>query len=151
MATKFCCCGSNLNAAKILAAIFIIIRIITVGLAAFIVSNVDFINDNLVSSDDVDVQDIIDKVEVIMKVTLAFNVIFLAVDIGLLVGSIKKIAILLWVWIGFAACSVIWMVVQGILVFNVVTIIGTVIFVLVSLWTIAAVYGAVQEIKEEKQ
>ena len=151
MATKFCCCGSNLNAAKILAAIFIIIRIITVGLAAFIVSNVDFINDNLVSPDDVDVQDIIDKVEVIMKVTLAFNVIFLAVDIGLLVGSIKKIAILLWVWIGFAACSVIWMVVQGILVFNVVTIIGTVIFVLVSLWTIAAVYGAVQEIKEEKQ
>ena len=140
-----------MNAAKILAAIFIIIRIITVGLAAFIVSNVDFINDNLVSSDDVDVQDIIDKVEVIMKVTLAFNVIFLAVDIGLLVGSIKKIAILLWVWIGFAACSVIWMVVQGILVFNVVTIIGTVIFVLVSLWTIAAVYGAVQEIKEEKQ
>ena len=93
MATKFCCCGSNLNAAKILAAIFIIIRIITVGLAAFIVSNVDFINDNLVSPDDVDVQDIIDKVEVIMKVTLAFNVIFLAVDIGLLVGSIKKIAI----------------------------------------------------------
>ena len=151
MATKFCCCGSNLNAAKILAAIFIIIRIITVGLAAFIVSNVDFINDNLVSPDDVDVQDIIDKVEVIMKVTLAFNVIFLAVDIGLLVGSIKKIAILLWVWIGFAACSVIWMVVQGILVFNIVTIIGTVIFVLVSLWTIAAVYGAVQEIKEEKQ
>ena len=151
MATKFCCCGSNLNAAKILAAIFIIIRIITVGLAAFIVSNVDFINDNLVSPDDEDVQDIIDKVEVIMKVTLAFNVIFLAVDIGLLVGSIKKIAILLWVWIGFAACSVIWMVVQGILVFNVVTIIGTVIFVLVSLWTIAAVYGAVQEIKEEKQ
>ena len=152
MATRYCCCGSNLNAAKILAAIFIVIRVIQISVQAYVVANWDVIED-LIDTEGLDseeLQEAIDQVELVFKAGLGLNVVFVAADIGLLIGSIKKITILLWLWIGLSACGAIYMVVQGVLVFNIVIIIPTALAVLVSLWTMAAVYGAIKEIKEEQ-
>ena len=154
MAKKFCCCGSNLTAAKILSAIFIIVRIVQLGLAGFLIANWQFVEDNLVETEGQDqdaIQDAVDQIELMLKVSLGLNAVFLAGDLGLLVGSISKIQVLLWIWLIGAALSVIYMIISNVFLFNVLTIIGTVIYALVSFWVMCAVYGGIQEIKEEKQ
>ena len=151
MATKYCCCGSNLTAAKVLAALFIFIRIIQVGVASYALANYDFIRDFLTSNDlnQDELNDVIDQVELMLKIAVGLTAFFLAVDVGLLVGSIKKVKVLLVIWIIVSGFSIIYMAVSNVFLRAWLTIIGTVVQALIALWTMAAVYGAIKEIKEE--
>ena len=144
MAKKFCCCGTNLKAAKILAIVFIVLRVIQLALSAYAWANFDNLRGQYDGDD-------IDTVKTLIKVSTAIQGVLLLVDICLLVGSIKKIAGLLWVWLIVAAVSVVYIVVSGILAFNILNIIVAAISAGLTIWAMLAVYGAIQEIKEEIQ
>ena len=53
------------------------------------------------------------------------------------------------IWIIVSALSIIYMAVSNVFLRAWLTIIGTVVQALIALWTMAAVYGAIKEIKEE--
>ena len=146
MAKNFCCCGNNLKAAKILAIVFIVLRLIQIALSAYALANLDYLfEQGQYDGDDKD------QVKLIMQIGTGLQGFFLIIDICLLVGSIKKIPGLLWVWLVVAGISVIYVVVSGIITFTVLNIVMAVISALLTVWAMLAVYGAVQEIKEEIQ
>ena len=131
------------------------------------------------------VDDACDKVTLVMKLIVSFLTIMLVLDIGLLIGSIKKVSLLLWSWIVGAGVSIIVMVsllvtialsVKHIFddldenyddpddpdydfddvgnaaatVAVVFSIIPAIVYTIITLWIMAAVYQATKEVKELK-
>ena len=85
MTRNYCCCGSNLKAAKILAIIFIVLRLIQLGLAAYALANFQSVRDQFEGDD-------IDQVHMVLKISTGLYGFFLLIDICLLNGTTKKIA-----------------------------------------------------------
>ena len=144
MARQYCCCGSNLKAAKILAIIFVILRIIQLGLGAYGLVNFD----DLIANNN---YDDVDTFRLMLQINLGLSAAFLVIDICLLIGCIKKVPGLLWFWLIVNAIFVVYTLVSAILTFATLTIVSAVLSILLAVWTMLAVYGAIQEIKEERQ
>ena len=150
MVRQYCCCSSNLKAAKILAIIFVICRVIQVGLFAQELANID----NIPHINEID-PETVDFFKLISKLNVGFSAVFLVVDLCLLVGTLKKVTGLLWFWLVMAAISIICNLAITIyistLFINVLNIIMGVVSILVTIWVMLAVYGSIQEIMEETQ
>ena len=193
MVRKVCCCGTNLKAALILSILFIISRVISVAIAGGLLAavNSDAVcgepcesnHPNDLACEDVD--NACEKVTLVMKLIVSFLTILLLLDIGLLVGSIKKVSLLLWSWVVGAGLSIIVLVsllvtiavsVKHIFddieenyddpdypdydfddagnvaatVAVVFSVIPAIVYTIITLWIMAAVYQAIKEVKELK-
>ena len=150
MATQFCCCTSNLFAAKILAIVFVVLHVVQLGLAAFGLAKFNdiidiFIDEGLKKVDDVE------TLRLLFKVILGLAGAYLVVDLFLLVGAFKKVPCLLWFWLVVNAVSIVYTLISAILTFTVMNIVVAACSILLTVWAMLAVYGSVQEIKEERQ
>ena len=141
MARNYCCCESNLKASTILAIVFIALRIIQLGISGYSFANVHNLQ--------IDEEDK-EKIELALKIGFALNGLFLLIDICLLIGTLKKITILLWVWLIIAGISLVYGLVATIVNFSIQGIIVVALSILVTIWAMLAVYGSIQEIKEDK-
>ena len=146
MARQFCCCKSNLFAAKILAIVFVVLHVIQLGIAAYGLANFDDI-----INDYTDEGDNIDTVRLLFQVSLGLSGAYLVVDLCLLAGAFKKVPCLLWFWLVVNAISVVYTLISAILTFTVMNIIVAGCSILLTVWAMLAVYGSIQEIKEERQ
>ena len=146
MARQFCCCKSNLFAAKILAIVFVVLHVIQLGLAAYGLANFDDIIGNYV-----DEGDDVETVRLMFKISLGLAGVYLVVDLCLLVGAFKKVPCLLWFWLVVNAVSIVYTLISAILTFTVMNIVVAACSILLTVWAMLAVYGSVQEIKEERQ
>ena len=146
MARQFCCCKSNLFAAKILAIVFVVLHVIQLGLAAYGLANFNDIIGNYV-----DEGDDVETVRLMFKISLGLAGAYLVVDLCLLVGAFKKVPCLLWFWLVVNAVSIVYTLISAILTFTVMNIVVAACSILLTVWAMLAVYGSVQEIKEERQ
>ena len=149
MARQFCCCKSNLFAAKILAIVFVVLHVIQLGLAAYGLANFNDIIGNYV-----DEGDDVETVRLMFKISLGLAGVYLVVDLCLLVGAFKKVPCLLWFWMvinGFSIFCILCFLISTIIISTAGNIIVIVILTLLTIWAMLAVYGSVQEIKEEQQ
>ena len=154
MVRRYCCGSSNfvaktnLEAAKIIAIAFAILRIIQLGIAAHAL--VTF-NDALENSTVID-RNITDRAKILLKVNVGLAAGFLLVDLGLFIGVIKRFTCLLWFWLVVNALSIICTLIITILFFSVTTvvyIITAVFSIVITIWAMLAVWGSIQEIQEE--
>ena len=152
MATQFCCCTSNLFAAKILAIVFVVLHVVQLGLAAFGLAKfndiIDIFIDEGLKVDDVE------TLRLLFKVILGLAGSYLVVDLFLLVGAFKKVPCLLWFWMvvnGFSIFCILCFLISTIIISTAGNIIVIVILTLLTVWEMLAVYGSIQEIKEEQQ
>ena len=184
MVRKFCCCGTNLKATKILSILFIVGRIISVAIAGGAVFLVYNFCDNTCDAHNPDcendVNDTCDVVKLIVIAIASFLGVLLLLDIGLLVGSIKKKVWLLWAWLIGALLSIIVLIsllvtisinfgdlieeadtingepptdesIKAVKTYvTIITIAPAIVYSLISVWIMAAVYQATKEIKELK-
>ena len=153
MATQFCCCTSNLFTAKILAIVFVVLHVVQLGLAVFGLAKFNdiidiFIDEGLKKVDDVE------TLRLLFKVILGLAGAYLVVDLFLLVGAFKKVPCLLWFWMvvnGFSIFCILCFLISTIIISTAGNIIVIVILTLLTVWAMLAVYGSIQEIKEERQ
>ena len=156
MAERICCCISNLLAVKILAIIFAVLHVIQLGITAYGLANfndiIDII-DNYV--DEGDAGDDVEKVRLLFRVVLIVSLgicgVNILVDLCLLVGAFKKVPCLLWFWLVVNAVSIVYTLISAILTFTVMNIVVAACSILLTVWAMLAVYGSIQEIKEEQQ
>ena len=155
MVRRYCCGSSNfvaktnLEAAKIIAIAFAILRIIQLGIAAHAL--VTFLNDALENSTVID-RNNIDRVKILLEVNVGLAAGFVLVDLGLFIGVIKRFTCLLWFWLVVNALSIICTLILTILFFSVTTvvyIITAVFSIVITIWAMLAVWGSIQEIQEE--
>ena len=174
MVRKLCCCSTNLKAAKILSIFYIIGRVILVGIAAFIVYLVDK-SCNIVGPDGT-----CEITRLIVIIITSALVVSLVIDIGLLVGTIKKIRCLLWSWLVGTGISIIVIISLFITIaLNIddileeakddngdpltddqisaaktlcsISVVPVIVYSLITVWIMAAVFQATKEIKENKE
>ena len=155
MVRRYCCGSSNfvaktnLEAAKIIAIAFAILRIIQLGIAAHAL--VTF-NDALEINDAEIDPNITDRAKILLEVNVGLAAGFLLVDLGLFIGVIKRFTCMLWFWLVVNALSIICTLIITILFFSVITvvyIITAVFSIGITIWAMLAVWGSIQEIQEE--
>ena len=141
MVRQYCCCGSNLKAAKILAVLFTIGSVIGVGYYAYFTwraSQSDVRSTLSRAGVDPDLGR-----NILLGVTVYYALELLC-EICLLVGAFKEKTVLMKIWLFTAVLTLI------------ITLVGVILgqysliasFVL-HLWAVLVVYGAIQELKEQ--
>ena len=145
MAKQFCCCKLNLNAAKILAIVFIFQHGIQLAIEAYGMANPNLDKAIGIADDD------IDNVKLLRAISIGFFGVYLVVDFCLLVGAYKRITCLLWFWLVVNGLSVVFTLTSAILTFSAMSIIVAACTILLTVWAMLAVYGSIQEIKEQKR
>ena len=135
-----------MKASTIFAIFFIALRIIQLGTTAHAHTHAGYTFANVHNSD----EQVIDTIDLGLKIGFAVNGFFLLIDICLLIGTLKKIVILLWVWLIVAGISLVYVLISNIMRFIILNFIVSALTVLVTIWTMLAVYGSIQEIKEEE-
>ena len=153
MAERICCCISNLLAVKILAIIFAVLHVIQLGITAYGLANfndiIDIIDNYVGEGDDVE------KVRLLFRVLLIVSLgicgVNILVDLCLLVAAFKKVPCLLWFWMVVNAVSMVYPLIFAIMTSDVTNIVVATCSILLTIWAMLAVYGSIQEIKEEQQ
>ena len=153
MAERICCCISNLLAVKILAIIFAVLHVIQLGITAYGLANFNDIID--IIDNYVDEGDDVEKVRLLFRVLLIVSLgicgVNILVDLCLLVGAFKKVPCLLWFWMVVNAVSMVYPLIFAIMTSVVMNIVVVTCSILLTIWAMLAVYGSIQEIKEERQ
>ena len=153
MAEQLCCCISNLLAVKILAIIFAVLHVIQLGITAYGLANFNDIID--IIDNYVDEGDDVEKVRLLFRVLLIVSLgicgVNILVDLCLLVGAFKKVPCLLWFWMVVNAVSMVYPLIFAIMTSVVMNIVVVTCSILLTIWAMLAVYGSIQEIKEERQ
>ena len=140
MARQYCCCGSNLKAAKILAVLFTIGSVLAVGYYAYVTALADTPRVKAaIRKQGIDPDY---PRNILLGVTVYYAVQLLC-EICLLVGAFKEKPVLMKIWL---VCAII------VLILTTIGAIFGQLYMIIALalhvWAILVVYGAIQEIKE---